>query len=116
VIASTAGIGLFVLVAAQWVVMPTLSTGAEVRAGALTALGVVVSGAFGAVTAGRMRCLAYAAAAGMAYGLVSVYVHSLAIDGLAHLHMVAALGLVAALPVGMWFVQHAYAARPPQRP
>jgi hypothetical protein len=50
----------------------------------------------------------------MAYGLVSVYMHSLAVDGLAHLHPTALVGLIAALPVGMWFVQHAYAAGPPQ--
>ncbi|MFI9386997.1 hypothetical protein [Kutzneria sp. NPDC052558] len=114
VIASTAGIGLFVLMSAHWAVMPTLSAGAEARAGALTAVGVLGLGAFGAVTAGRARCLAYAAAAGMAYGLVSVYAHSLAVDGLAHLHVAAALGLVVALAVGLWFVQHAYAAGPPQ--
>ncbi|MFC0439979.1 hypothetical protein [Kutzneria buriramensis] len=111
VIASTAGVGVFVLLAAQRAAMPALSSGAEARAGALTAVGVVALGAVGAVTTGRVRCLAYAAAAGMAYGLVSVYVHALAIG---HLHVVAALGLVAALPVGMWFVQHAYAAGPPQ--
>jgi hypothetical protein len=105
---------LFVLMAAQRAVMPTLAVGAEARAGALTAVGVVVFGACGAVTTGRLRCLAYAAAAGMAYGLVSVYVHSLAVDGIGHLHVAAVVGLVAALPVGLWFVQHAYAAGPPQ--
>jgi hypothetical protein len=97
--------------AAHRAVMPILSAGADARAGALTAVGVV---AFGAVTTGRRRCLAYAAAAGMAYGLVSVYVHSLAVDGLDHVHMTAVVGLIAALPVGLWFVQHAYAAGPPQ--
>ena len=78
----------------------------------LTSLGAL--GAIGAATSGRTRCLAYAGAAGMAYGLVSVYVHSLVVDGLGHVHVVALLGLVAALPVGLLFVQHAYAAGPPQ--
>jgi hypothetical protein len=45
---------------------------------------------------------------------VSVYVHSLAVDGIAHVHPVAVAGVVAAVPVGMWLVQHAYAAGPPQ--
>lgn len=114
VIASTAGIGLFVLLAAQRAVMPTLSAGTEARAGALAAVGVVLFGAFGAATMGRLRCLAYAGAAGMAYGLVSVYVHALAVDGLGHPDVTAVLGLAAALPAGLWFVQHAYAAGPPQ--
>jgi hypothetical protein len=114
VIASMAGVGVFVLLAAQRAAMPALSSGAEARAGALTAVGVVALGTVGTATAGRVRCIAYASAAGMAYGLVSVYMHSLAVDGLAHLHPTALVGLIAALPVGMWFVQHAYAAGPPQ--
>jgi hypothetical protein len=114
VIASIVGIGLFVFLSARQAAMPTLSAGAEERAGALTAIGVVGLGVVGTVTAGRVRCLAYAAAAGMAYGLVSVYVHSLAVDGIAHVHPVAVAGVVAAVPVGMWLVQHAYAAGPPQ--
>jgi hypothetical protein len=111
VIASTVGVGLFVLLAAQRAATPALSSGAEARAGVLTAFGVGLLGAIGAVTAGRVRCLAYAAAAGLAYGLVSVYVHTLAVDGI---HLAAVLGLAAALPAGLWFVQHAYAAGPPQ--
>ena len=114
VIASTLGVGLFVLLAAQRTVMPALSSAAEMRAGVMTAVGVVALGAIGAATSGRTRCLAYAGAAGMAYGLVSVYVHSLVVDGIGHVHVIALLGLVAALPVGLWFVQHAYAAGPPQ--
>ena len=114
VIASTLGVGLFVLLAAQRTVMPAVSSHVEMRAGVMTAVGVVLLGAIGAAAPNRLRCLTYSAAAGLAYGLVSVYVHTLAVDGIAHLHPVALLGLVAALPVGLWFVQHAYAAGPPQ--
>jgi hypothetical protein len=113
-IASTLGVGLFVLLSARRTAMPALSSAAEAHAGALTAIGVVALGVVGAATSGRVRCLAYAAAGGMAYGLMSVYVHSLAVDGIDHVHVVAVIGLVAALPVGLWFVQHAYAAGPPQ--
>ncbi|QUQ65652.1 hypothetical protein [Kutzneria sp. CA-103260] len=111
VAASTLGVGIFVLLAAQRTAMPPLSAAADVRAGMVTAVGVAALGAIGAVTGGRVRCLAYAAAAGMAYGLVSVYVHTIAVG---YLHPIAVVGLLAALPVGLWFVQHAYAAGPPQ--
>jgi len=114
VVASTFGVGLFVLLSARHAVMPTLSAAAEARAGILTAVGVVVLATVGTAVPGRVRCLAYAAAGGLAYGLVSVYVHSLAVDGIAHLHPLAVVGLLVALPVGLWFVQHAYATGPPQ--
>jgi hypothetical protein len=111
VAASTVGVGLFVLLAAQRTAMPSLSAGMAMRAGAVAVVGVLALGLIGTVAPGRVRCLAYAAAAGMAYGLVSVYVHTLA---LGFVRPVVVLGLLAALPVGMWFVQHAYAAGPPQ--
>ncbi len=114
VITSTLGIGLFVLFSARQAVMPALSAAAEGRAGALAAVGVGLLAAIGAAVPGRARCLAFAGAGGLAYGLVAVYVHSLAVDGLAHVHPVAVAGLLVAVPVGIWFLQHAYAAGPPQ--
>ena len=118
VAASTIGVGLFVILAAQRPTVPTLPPGVELRTGLMTAAVVAGLGLVGAVTGGRIRCLAYAAAAGTAYGLVSVFVHAIAADvrlgGIAAVHPATVVGLLAALPVGMWFVQHAYASGPPQ--
>jgi len=118
VAASTIGVGLFVVLAAQRPTVPTLPPGVELRTGLMTAAVVAGLALVGAVTGGRIRCLAYAAAAGTAYGLVSVFVHAIAVDvrlgGIAAVHPAAVVGMLAALPAGMWFVQHAYASGPPQ--
>jgi hypothetical protein len=117
VAASTVGVGLFVVLAAQRPTVPVLPPGVELRTGLMTAVVVAGLGLLGAVTGGRIRCLAYAAAAGAAYGLVSVLVHAIAVDvrlgGIAAVHPAGVVGMLAALPAGMWFVQHAYASGPP---
>ena len=116
VAASTIGVGLFVTLAAQRPTVPALPPGVELRTALMTAAVIAGLGLVGAVTGDRIRCLAYAA--GTAYGLVSVCVHAIAVDvrlgGIAAVHPATVVGLLAALPVGMWFVQHAYASGPPQ--
>lgn len=117
VVTSTLGVGMFVALSAGRVSAPALPTGAEVRAGLLAWLIVGALGALGALAKGRLRCLAFAGAAGVAYGLVSVLVHSTAIDMRTtvsgSIPLVPAIVVVAALLVGGWFVQHAYASGPP---
>jgi glycosyltransferase involved in cell wall biosynthesis len=121
VVLSTAGIGAFVLLAAGSSAAGAAPDGLETRAALVVAALVAVIAAFGIAARRRARgltCLAYAAAAGACYGLVSVLVHASALRiesaGLGEIHLDTVLLLVAALLVGGWFVQHAYAAGPPQ--
>jgi glycosyltransferase involved in cell wall biosynthesis len=115
--ASTLGVGMFVALSAGGASSPALPAGAEIRAGLLAWLIVGLLGGLGALARGRPRCLAFAGAAGVAYGLVSVLVHSAAVDiktnGATSIPLVPAMVVVAALLVGGWFVQHAYATGPP---
>ena len=106
------------LLAASGSATEAVPDGVELRAVLTVGAVVVLAGALGTVTSGRARCLAYAAAAGSCYGLVSILVHASAVrieaDGLRDIHLDTVFVLVAALLVGGWFVQHAYAAGPPQ--
>lgn len=112
------GVGLFVVLAATGSATPALPSGVEFRAGMVAALIVGAFGAVGALSTGRTRCLAFAGAAGVAYGLVSVLVHMTAVrvqaGGLGQIHVLLVVGVIAAIAVGGWFVQHAYANGPPQ--
>ncbi|HEX3784781.1 MAG TPA: glycosyltransferase [Pseudonocardiaceae bacterium] len=116
--ASTLGIGAFVLLAATNASTEIVPDGAETSAVLVVGAIVVFAGLLGTLTEGRLRCLAYAAAAGACYGLVAVLVHASAVRiesyGLREIHLDTVLTLAAALLVGGWFVQHAYAAGPPQ--
>lgn len=117
VLTSTLGVGMFVALSAGRASAPALRTGAEVHAGLLAWLIVGALGVLGAVAGGRLRCLAFAGATGVAYGLVSVLVHSTAVDIKTDVSssfpLVSAIVIVAALLIGGWFVQHAYASGPP---
>jgi glycosyltransferase involved in cell wall biosynthesis len=117
VAASTLGVGMFVALTATVAAGPALPAGAELRAGSLGWLVIGALGALGALATGRLRCLAFAGAAGVAYGLVSVLVHSAAVrmeTGQAtSILPITVMVVVAALAVGCWFMQHAYATGPP---
>jgi glycosyltransferase involved in cell wall biosynthesis len=112
------GVGLFVVLAATGSATPALPSGVEIRAGLVAALIVGAFGAVGALARGRTRCLAFAGAAGVAYGLVSVLVHMTAVrvaaGGLGRINVLVVVGVLVAIVVGGWFVQHAYASGPPQ--
>jgi glycosyltransferase involved in cell wall biosynthesis len=118
VLASMLGIGLFVLLAARGPVASAAPDGVEVRAVLLVGFLIAVAAGIGAVAGGRVRCVGFAAAAGMAYGLVSVLVHASAVrvatGGFGDIHLDTLAAIAAALVTGGWFVQHAYAAGPPQ--
>jgi glycosyltransferase involved in cell wall biosynthesis len=118
VAASTLGVGMFVTLAATGSSTPALPAGVETRAALVAGLVVAALAALGRVAAGqRTRCLAFAAAAGVAFGLVSVLVHSIAVrveaGGPGQLHLTSVAMVVAASLAGCWFVQHAYATGPP---
>jgi glycosyltransferase involved in cell wall biosynthesis len=117
VVTSMLGVGGFVALSAGGASNPALPAGAEARAELLAWLIVAALGALGALARGRPRCVAFAGAAGVAFGLVSVLVLSTAVDietkGSTSIPLVPALVVVACLVVGGWFVQHAYASGPP---
>lgn len=118
VAACVGGVGVFVVVAARSAPPVILPAGVETRAVVLAGLIVAALAVVGVVAGRRGRCLAFAAAAGVDYGLVSVLVHTTAgrveAGGIGQVEVGSVVVAVAALLVGGWFVQHAYAAGPPQ--
>jgi glycosyltransferase involved in cell wall biosynthesis len=117
VAASTLGVGLFVALAARGQTYADIPHGAEAQAAMLVMAIVMVLGTVAALSRGRVRCVAFASGAGVAYGLVSVLVHTnarhLATGGIGQINIAAAAGILAALLLGGWFVQHAYSSGPP---
>ncbi|GAA3874464.1 glycosyltransferase family 4 protein [Saccharothrix violaceirubra] len=118
VVLTTFGVGAFVFLAAGSATATTVAPEAELHAG-LVALGLVaVPGLLGVLsTRPTPRALGFGAAGGVAYGYVSVLMRSVSQDvqqGTAGLTTaISATGIVVALLVGGWFIQHAYAAGPP---
>ncbi|WP_199444156.1 glycosyltransferase [Umezawaea beigongshangensis] len=118
VVVTTAGVGGFVLFAAGSATSTPVEPDAELLAGLIVAGLVAACGLLAALARGaRTRALAFAAAGGVAYGYVSVLMRAVSQDfqqGRAGWHLVlSGAGIVVALAVGSWFVQHSYAAGPP---
>ncbi|WP_447003103.1 glycosyltransferase [Saccharothrix isguenensis] len=115
---TTFGVGAFVLLAAGSATSTAVVPEAELKA-ALLALGLIsVPGLIGVLsTRPAVRALGFGSAGGVAYGFVSVLMRSVSQDvqqgGLAWTTALSAAGIVAALLVGGWFIQHAYASGPP---
>jgi hypothetical protein len=118
VLASTVGVGAFVAFAA------TGSDGAGVPPGAVGTVCAVTGGTVAALVLlgsrcrGALRCPVFAAAAGIAYGSVSVLARALAAgvraDGPVALANPAALaGIVLGVLAGVWTAQRAYASGRP---
>ena len=115
---TTAGVGAFVLLAAGSATATPVAPEAELTAG-LLALGLVSAPGLLGVLATRpaVRALGFGAAGGVAYGYVSVLMRSVSQDvqqgAVAWSTGLSAAGIAAALLVGGWFTQHAYASGPP---
>ncbi|MFT7839055.1 glycosyltransferase [Saccharothrix sp. BKS2] len=118
VLVTTLAVGAFVLLAAGSATPTTVAPEAQVRAG-LLALGLLAGPALLGVLARRpaVRALGFGSAAGVAYGLVSVLMRAVSQDvqrgGVSWATALSAAGIAAALLVGGWFTQHAYAGGPP---
>jgi hypothetical protein len=114
VVASTGGVALFVGLATQAANPVGFDGGSVLMAGQLVAVAVVLLSLIGAMSHGIVRCVAFAAGTGTAYGLVSVLVRdvtfSLQHGGFAPL---SAIGLAVAFAAGSWLLQLAYASGPP---
>lgn len=116
-LASTIGVGMFVVLAAGSARQGVQQPGVELRIAAVTAGIVLVLGWTGLRAKGWLRAPALAAAAGVCFGLVSVltrvvseHIRSSDIGGIG-------LGWVVGIPIavalGAWFVQLAHAAGRP---
>ncbi|QFZ22022.1 glycosyltransferase [Saccharothrix syringae] len=118
VLVTTTGVAAFVFLAAGSATATAVAPEAELRAG-LLALGLVAAPGLVGVLATRpaVRALGFGAAGGVAYGLVSVLMRAVSQDvqqgGVTWATASSAAGIAAALLVGGWFTQHAYASGPP---
>jgi glycosyltransferase involved in cell wall biosynthesis len=116
-LASTIGVGMFVVVAAGGAAQGSQAPGDELRITAATAAIVLVLGVLGLRAKGWLRAPALAAAAGVCFGLVSVltrvvseHVRSADIGGIG---IGWVIGLPIAVALGAWFVQQAHASGRP---
>jgi hypothetical protein len=117
VLASTSGVALFVALAAGAAKPVTYGEDEVLDAAALVGFVVLLLGLTGAVRRGVVRCVAFAAGTGSAYGLVSVLVRdvtsSIEHGGITAVPVLSLLGLVGAFAAGSWLLQLAYASGPP---
>ncbi len=117
VFASTGGVALFVLLAAGSATPTTVSSDDEDLAIQLVAGVVIVLALAGLLAREHLRCVAYAAGCAVSYGLVSMlmrgFLQQITSGNLAMVNPGAAVGIVAAMLVGGWLIQHAYASGPP---
>ncbi|GAB2974397.1 hypothetical protein LWP59_04665 [Amycolatopsis acidiphila] len=110
-------VGVFVALSSDAAASPRLPPSDVLDATQIVTVIVAVLGTIALFGRGLVRCVALSAAAGAAYGLVSVLVRDVASTvqtlGLAELPWLVACGAVAAFLLGAWFVQLAYASGPP---
>lgn len=116
----TAGVGLFVLIAANGT---NPSIGVDAAADATRVIGllgavVLVIGLAGSLAGRPARRLVWTVGAGVSFGfaaaLTRIVAGQLAGEGLAGVPLVAVFGLVAAGLLGGWCVQQAYGSGPPE--
>lgn len=115
------GVALFVGTAAGTAVSSPPPGQATLIAGLIVAAVVVALGGFGLARSGWARCVACATAGAVAFGLVSALVRAVSQSvlhddvGLLDLPVLAAVaGALAAVLIGGWLVQQAFASGPPE--
>jgi hypothetical protein len=117
VVACTGGVTAFVMLAMGSATATPVAPEDEVLATQIVAATVLTLGVFALMSRSKVRCVAYAAGCAVAYGYVSLLVRGVAQDfgdgGLVNLDLAPATGIVAAMLVGGWLLQHAYASGPP---
>jgi hypothetical protein len=117
VVASTGGVALFVALAAGTAKPVVFDELAVLHAGEIVAGAVLLLGLIGMLRQGTVRCVAFAAGTGAAYGLVSVLVRDVTYGfqngGAMAVSPLAVTGLVLAFATGSWLLQLAYASGPP---
>lgn len=117
VVASTGGVAAFVTLAAGSAQATPVPAEDELLATQIVAVGVVTLGVIGLLSRSKVRCMAYAAGCAVAYGLVSLLMRGLAqqigTGDIAQIDLRPAAGIVIAMFVGGWLLQHGYASGPP---
>lgn len=115
--AVSVAVGVFVALSSGAAANPRLPPSDVLEATQIVAVVVAGLGAVAVFNRGMLRAVALSAAAGAAYGLVSVLVRDVASTvrtlGLAELPWLALFGAVIAFFLGAWFVQLAYSSGPP---
>jgi hypothetical protein len=118
---SVLGVAAFVVTAARTAVTSQPTTGAPLVAAAVVAGLVVALAAVGMARTGWSRCIACATAGAVAFGLVSGLVRAVSqaiepgLRGLLHPSVVVAVAVIgAAVVIGGWLVQQAFASGPPE--
>jgi hypothetical protein len=115
--ATALAVGVFVAVTAGSGTEVRLPPDAMVLAVQLVAVGVGLLFVAGLAMHGMPRCIAFAVAAGAAYGLVSVLVRDVAytvrVGGIDEVPLLSSLGVALAFLAGSWLVQLGYADGPP---
>ena len=116
-VASTGGVALFVTLVAGAAKPVAFGGDSVLQAIELVGLFVVLLGLIGYARQGTVRCLAFAAGTGSAYGLVSVLVRDVTFNlengGVSAVPPLSVAGLILAFAAGSWLLQLAYASGPP---
>jgi hypothetical protein len=117
VLASAGGAVGFVVLAAHSATATPVAAAQEVRATQFVAVAVVTLAIAGVLTRAKIRCIAYAAGCAVAYGYVSLLMRGVAQQigngRLSEIDLGPLVGIVVAMAVGGWLLQHSYASGPP---
>ncbi|WP_199433933.1 hypothetical protein [Qaidamihabitans albus] len=117
VAATSAAIAVFVSRTADTVTEQAIAPSAVLRSGEYVGAGVLLLVLAGLAGHGIVRCVAFAMAAGAAYGLVTVLVrdvtYTVRTEGIADLPLLSLAGLALAFVAGSWLIQLGYSNGPP---
>ncbi|GAB3283304.1 hypothetical protein [Parasphingorhabdus pacifica] len=117
VLAATGGVSAFVLLAAGSATSTPVPADAQLLATQLVVVAVAALCVLGFLSTSYTRCIAYATGCAVAYGFVSLLMRAvtqqLGTTGLQDVNVLPVVGIVAAMVVGGWLLQHAYASGPP---
>ncbi|PKW14073.1 hypothetical protein [Saccharopolyspora spinosa] len=117
VVAATGGVGAFVFLAAGSATATPIAGGEQLLATQLVAGAILLLGVLALLTRSKARCVLFAAGCAVAYGYVSVLMRAVAqqlgTTELLDINPLPLLGIVVAMVVGGWLLQHGYASGPP---
>ncbi|MEV0699134.1 hypothetical protein AB0I53_14615 [Saccharopolyspora sp. NPDC050389] len=117
VVAATGGVGAFVFLAAGSATATPIAGDAQLLATQLVAGAILALGVLAMLTRSKVRCVLFAAGCAVAYGYVSVLMRAVAqqlgTTELLNINPLPLLGIVVAMVVGGWLLQHGYASGPP---
>lgn len=116
--AATVGVASFVVLAAGSSTTTEITPIEQSRATQLVAVAVLLLGMLAVLSRSKARAVLFAAACAVAYGYVSLMMRAvtqqLGTFNLAEINFVPLLGVGAAMLIGGWLLQHAYASGPPE--